>query len=55
MGRNTNSLNLSDEDIVELAKQVLKGYTGGLLDGEDKNGLQYRISWELNYNKFKNN
>lgn len=50
-----SDLELTDLDQEALAEQVRKGMTSGILDGEDENGNQVRISWELKYNKFINN
>ena len=46
---------LTQLDIEEIAKSIIAGNTGGIIDsGEDEISSSYRISWSLEVNKFEN-
>ena len=43
---------LTELEQEEIASQILKGCTSGLVDYEDENNNTIRVSWELKTNKF---
>jgi len=47
-------MDLSQEDLNELARLIQEGNTGGILDGETDDGKQTRINWNLSADKWIN-
>lgn len=45
-------MEITDEDRAELGRLVKEGFTNGILDACDENGISTRISWEIKTDKF---
>jgi hypothetical protein len=43
---------LTELDQEQIASQISKGFTSGIIDYDDENNQGIRIAWELKYNKF---
>ena len=46
-------MELTQEDLNEIARLIQGGNTSGRLDSEDENGKQYYITWNLNADKWQ--